>query len=117
MFSDENGVYGSMKKEWGLRSWCSNIVEPHVLGLCSVECCFSYTTKIGGDDKRQSLTEKHIQQLVRISQQAPPFPSSGFLTWPFTVSAKTPEEATLNSFINDTFEKWLQAPRRLFTQK
>ena len=69
------------------------------IGSYSVERCFSYTTRIGGDDKRQSLTEKHIQQLVRISQQAPPFPSSGCLTWPFTVSAKTPEEATLDSFI------------------
>ena len=65
------------------------------IGSCSVERCFSYTTRIGGDEKRQSLTEKYIQQLVRISQQAPPFPSSGSLTWPFTVSARTPEEATI----------------------
>ena len=82
------------------------------IGSCSVERCFSYTTSIGVDDKRQSLTEKHIQQLMRISQQAPPFPSSSCLTWPFTVSAKTPD-----SFINDTFEEWLQAPRRLLPQK
>eukprot|EP00800_Vazella_pourtalesii_P017634 TRINITY_DN5452_c0_g1_i3.p1 TRINITY_DN5452_c0_g1~~TRINITY_DN5452_c0_g1_i3.p1 ORF type:complete len:122 (+),score=5.48 TRINITY_DN5452_c0_g1_i3:83-448(+) len=87
------------------------------IGSYSVERCFSYTTRIGGDDKRQSLTEKHIQQLDRISQQVPPFPSSGYLTWPLTVSEKTPQEATLDSFSNDTFEKWLQAPRRLFPQK
>ena len=37
---------------------------------CSVERCFSYYTRIGGNYKRKSLSSDHLQQLVRISQQA-----------------------------------------------
>ena len=55
------------------------------IGTCSVERCFSYSTRIGGDYKRKSLTPCHLQQLVRISQQGPELPAISDITWPFII--------------------------------
>ena len=55
------------------------------IGSCSVERCFSYSTRIGGDDKRKSLTIKHLQQLMRISQQSPELPAISDITWSFAL--------------------------------
>ena len=86
------------------------------IGSCSVERCFSYCTRIGGDDKRKSLTPAHVQQLVRISQQAPELPEITDITWPFIICETgrwSQQDNLINAFIEKVYFKWLESPRRI----
>ena len=86
------------------------------IGSCSVERCFSYSTRIGGDDKRKSLTPAHVQQLVRISQQGPEQPAISDITWPFIICETgiwSEQEILINAFIDKVYRKWLDNPRRI----
>ena len=56
-------------------SLISTLVLILPLGSCTVERCFSYSSRICSDS-RSTLTLLHISDLVRISQQGPDFPKS-----------------------------------------
>ena len=84
------------------------------IGSCSVERCFSYSTRIGGDDKRKSLA--HVQQLVRISQQGPEQAAISDITWPFIICETgiwSEQEILINAFIGKVYRKWKENPRRI----
>ena len=81
-----------------------------------MERCFSYSTRIGGDDKRKSLTIEHLQQLMRISQQSPELPAISDITWPFALGETgswSKQEFLINRFIDKVYRKWLDSPRRI----
>ena len=73
------------------------------MGTCSVERCFSYITRIGGDYKRKSLTSCHLQQLVRISQQGPELPAISDIIWPSIIcetGIRSEQEMRINIYID-----------------
>ncbi|KAI6648339.1 hypothetical protein LOD99_12148 [Oopsacas minuta] len=93
--------------------------------ICSMEsdmCHFAKTrdkmllTRIGGDDKRNSLTIGHLQQLMRISQQGPELPAISNITWPFALcetGSWNNQEFLINRFIDKVYRKLLDSPRRI----
>ena len=85
------------------------------IGSCSVERCFSYNKRIGGDDKRKSLTPAHLQQLARIGQQGPELPAISDITWPFIIcetGSWSEQEIRINNYIDKVYCKWKESPRR-----
>ena len=79
------------------------------LGSCSVERCFSYTTRIACDS-RSALTGDHISSLVRISQKGPTFPTIAEIKIPFE---EDNSEDKLDTFLQKVLVKWRMSPRRL----
>ena len=79
------------------------------IGSCSVETSFSYNTRIGGDDKRNSLTSDHLlQQLVRISQQGPELLEIIEITWPYIICESeswSEQEIRINTFIHKVYDE------------
>ena len=82
-----------------------------VLGSCSVERCFSYSSRICSDS-RSALTLYHVADLVRISQQGPEFPKISEINWPFDLQEILPN-SHLNEFIDKVFVLWRMSPIRL----
>ena len=81
-----------------------------------MERCFSYSTRIGGDDKIKSLTIEHLQQLMRISQQSPELSAISDITWYFAlgeIGSWSKQEFLINRFIDKVYRKWLDNPRRI----
>ena len=81
------------------------------LGSCSVERCFSYSSRICSDS-RSALTLYHVADLVRISQQGPEFPKISDINWPFNLQELLPN-SYFDVFIDQVFKLWRMNPRRL----
>ena len=80
------------------------------LGSCSVERCFSYTTRIACDS-RAALTGVHISALVRISQNGPTCPALAEIK--IQSSEDDNSEDEMNTFLQKVLAKWRMSPRRL----
>lgn len=92
-------------------SFVSTLMLILPIGSCTVERCFSYSSRICSDS-RAALSLNHVSDLVRISQQGPNFPKLSEIPWPFSIQELIPNNQ-FDRFIDDVFAHWRMSPRRL----